>query len=248
MHNLVIDIGNTSTKTAFFKNRQLEDVATTADLNFDVLDKYIENQKINAVILSSVRREEIELKDYLSPVIKYFRFDRQLAEKHIVNTYKTPETLGLDRLAAAIGAETLYPEKNVLIIDAGTCITYDLVQSDRKYNGGSISPGIAMRFKALNKFTSSLPLIEFDEGFNSYFGDDTRSAILSGVQQGIYNEAIGFINAYTEKYPNLHIVLCGGDAMFFDSRLKNSIFAHSFKTEPNLVLIGLNEVIYQHND
>lgn len=247
MRNLVVDIGNTFTKAAIFNNREVEKSSSTADFNLAFIERFAGEENIDSAIVSSVDQDVPEIESYLKSRYKYIRFNAGLSGR-VKNKYKTPSTLGLDRLAAVIGAEALYPGKNVLVIDAGTCITYDFIDSGRNYYGGSISPGIAMRFKAMNEFTERLPLIEFDSESDGKFGDDTRSAMLSGVQQGIYYEALGFIQSYSEQYPDLQILLCGGDAMFFDSRLKSSIFAHSFKTEPNLVLTGLNEVIYHYND
>ncbi|MDF3079048.1 MAG: type pantothenate kinase [Sphingobacteriaceae bacterium] len=247
MRNLVVDIGNTFAKAALFNNREIEKSSSTAEFNLAFLEQFAGGEHIDSAIISSVDQEVSEIESHLKSRYKYIRFNAGLSGR-VKNNYKTPSTLGLDRLAAVIGAEAQYPGRNVLVIDAGTCITYDFIDSSRNYYGGSISPGIGMRFKAMNEFTERLPLIDFDAGFEGKLGDDTRSAMLAGVQQGTYYEAIGFIQSYSEQYPELQILLCGGDAMFFDSRLKSSIFAHSFETQPNLVLTGLNEVIYQYND
>jgi type III pantothenate kinase len=147
-----------------------------------------------------------------------------------------------------IGAAALYPGKDTLVIDAGTAITFDFVDRDQNYYGGSISPGLAMRFRALHDYTGKLPHLQPDSVFTGQYGDDTRTAILSGVQQGIWHETSGHIAAFRARYPGLQVLLCGGDAAFFESRLKISIFAPIVKTEANLVLAGLNEVIFQYND
>jgi type III pantothenate kinase len=154
----------------------------------------------------------------------------------------------LDRYAAVIGAAALFKNSNCLVIDAGTCITYDFIDKDKNYRGGSISPGLVMRYKAMHTFTVKLPLVDFDAGFLEDYGNDTRTSMVSGVQNGIVYEVQGFIQSYLSVYPDLIIALCGGDAEFFGTQLKNSIFAHIVKAVPDLVLIGLNEVIYQHND
>ena len=166
----------------------------------------------------------------------------------IRNQYKTPDTLGVDRLAAVIGAHKLYPGKSSLVIDAGTCITYDYIDAGGNYFGGSISPGLNMRYKALNYYTGALPLINADEKFDKIYGDDTRSAILSGVQNGIKYEVFGFVESYRANEPELNILLSGGDSIFFDTLLKNSIFAPYVKNEPYLVLRGLNAAIQNNND
>ena len=166
----------------------------------------------------------------------------------IKNHYLTPKTLGPDRLAGVIGANNLYPRKNNLIIDGGTCITYDYVDADANYSGGSISPGLNMRYKALNEYTGALPLLNEDAEFNANSGNDTTSAITSGVQNGIKYELTGFIESYKTGINELNIILTGGNSIFFDTLLKNSIFAPCIKIEPYLVLKGLNAAIQKHND
>jgi len=151
--------------------------------------------------------------------------------------YKTPNTLGKDRIAGAVGAQSLFLKENILIIDAGTCITYDVVEANGTYIGGSISPGMLMRFKSLNNFTHKLPLVPYRE-FNELTGKTTEESILSGVISGIAFEMHGFINGYLEKYSSLKIILTGGDAVYFEKTLKNDIFVNS-----NIVLIGLKEIL-----
>lgn len=247
MANLVIDIGNSRTKLAVFNNRELCHVETVDLPDKALIDRLVTQYQVSNSIISSVNSEADELEKILSEKTNYIRFSAQ--EQRSVNlTYRTPNTLGLDRLAGIIGAQCLYPKQNCLVIDAGTCITYDAVDSEGIFSGGSISPGLSMRFKAMHTLTGRLPLVSPDENFTGWQGLDTVSAMISGVQNGIFSEVIGFIESYNSHYPELRILLCGGDANFFDTRLKSSIFAHAFKTEPHLVLIGLNEVIYQHND
>lgn len=247
MTNLVVDIGNTQTKVAVFNDRTIADLQFFTDLDTVILQKYLREKKIDYAIISSVEKDITDLEQLLKLSCTYLRFSTRLS-KRVNNRYKTPETLGLDRYAAVVGAQTIYPSKNCLIIDAGSCITYDFINSEGDYHGGSISPGIKMRFQSMHTFTERLPLVEPDPEFSDEYGSDTRTSLLSGVQNGVWNEALGFIRTYDSKHPDLKILLCGGDVKFFDSRLKNSIFADAVKTEPNLVLIGLNEVIYQQND
>ncbi|MFD2148184.1 type III pantothenate kinase [Mucilaginibacter antarcticus] len=166
----------------------------------------------------------------------------------INNHYKTPHTLGLDRLAAVTGANYLYPQQNNLVIDGGTCITYDFIDAGANYFGGSISPGLNMRYKALNYYTAVLPVVNQDKNFADDAGDDTETAIKSGVQNGIKHELMGFIDSYAKHSPQLNIILTGGDGIFFDTLLKNSIFAPYIKNEPYLVLKGLNAATQKHND
>jgi type III pantothenate kinase len=247
MTNLVIDIGNTLTKVAVFNDRDINELQFFENLDAVILEEYLRGKKIDHAIISTVEKDITDLEHLLQSLCTYFRFSTVLSRR-VKNRYKTPGTLGLDRYAAVIGAETIYPSKNSLVIDSGSCITYDFINSEGEYYGGSISPGIKMRFQAMHTFTERLPLVEPDFGFAEEYGTDTRSSLLSGVQNGVWNEALGFIQMFASHYPDLKILLCGGDVKFFDSRLKNSIFADAVKTEPNLVLIGLNEVIYQQND
>lgn len=155
----------------------------------------------------------------------------------INNCYETPETLGMDRLAAAVGAYTLYPKSNCLIIDAGTCITYDFLDTSANYHGGSISPGIKMRFKALQYFTAKLPLIE-SLTYTGILGKNTSDAIKVGVLQGFKGEVESVIATFKQKYPEIKIIVTGGDISFFETTIKHSIFAVS-----DLVLIGLNKIL-----
>ena len=151
--------------------------------------------------------------------------------------YKTPKTLGVDRIALASAAIQKYPKKNVLVIDAGTCITFDFISKDKEYLGGAISPGIQMRYKALHNFTAKLPLLDSGE-LTSFIGFDTESSIHSGVLNGVCNELDGVINQYSKKFRDLTVVLTGGDTNFLAKQLKSVIFAH-----PNFVLEGLHTIL-----
>jgi type III pantothenate kinase len=247
MHNLVIDIGNSSAKLALFYNQSIVKTYSFREFGPQQIEEFLEGEKINTSILSTVRPGVEELETYLSHISSYLRFSARL-EMPVTVHYKTPDTLGLDRLAAVIGASSVFKSSDCLVIDSGTCITYDFVDKDRNYYGGSISPGINMRYKAMHSFTGKLPLVGFNPGFQEKNGFDTQSSMQSGVQNGVIYEAIGFIEAYSRQYPDLTIALCGGDFNFFDTQLKNSIFAQNVKTIPDLVLIGLNEVIKLRND
>ena len=247
MANLVIDIGNSRTKLAVFSNRELQhaEIQNLNDQNW--LDPLISRFGVTNSIVSSVKTDISLLETELKARTSYTRFS-PAEQRSVKITYQTPHTLGLDRLANIIGAQHLYPGKDCLVIDAGTCITYDAIDREGNFSGGSISPGLNMRFKAMHSFTGRLPSVDPDVNFTGSQGFDTVSCMISGVQNGIFSEVTGFINSYHLHYPDLQTILSGGDAKFFDTRLKSSIFAHAFKTEPHLVLIGLNEVIHQHND
>lgn len=243
MAQLVIDIGNSRTKLAVFEGTELISLENILNLNPAKLDQILSDFAITHSIISSVNTEISNLEEILKVRTKYIRFTANL-KTGIVNQYKSPSTLGLDRLAGIIGAKSIFPGKNCMVIDAGTCITYDAVDKDGIYVGGSISPGLDMRLKAMHSFTGRLPNVDFSD-YHDWQGYDTVSAMLSGVVNGTLAEVKGFIETYCLHYPELHVILCGGNAIFFDTRLKNSIFAHTLKTEPDLVLIGLNEVIRQ---
>ncbi len=248
MANLVIDIGNTLTKVAVFEHNELLYTNHNQTIDTDLINNLLGSYNINTAIISSVKNNNKEAwETLLEGKVKLIYFNNRMTGK-IINHYLTPDTLGLDRLAAVIGANYLYPDKNNLVIDGGTCITYDWIDAQANYFGGSISPGLNMRYKALNYFTSGLPLISADENFIDNYGNSTATAIQSGVQNGIKNELTGFMESYKKAGQELNIVLCGGDSIFFDTLLKNSIFAPYIKIEPHLVLIGLNVAIHHNND
>jgi type III pantothenate kinase len=247
MTSLVIDIGNTFTKIAIFKGSDLLEVQHYQQPGIDdiniILDKYL----IDRAISSSVKKQKEPWQLMLEGKFTVVHFNSSIASG-INNHYKTPKTLGPDRLAAVIGAHYLYPQAGNMIIGGGTTITYDYVDAGANYFGGSISPGLKMRYKALNYYTGALPLIEASETFEGNYGYDTPSAIVSGVQNGIKYELAGFIEEYIKTQKTYNIILSGGDSIFFDTLLKNSIFAPYIKNEPYLVLKGLNAAIQKHND
>lgn len=244
MTNLVFDIGNTFSKVAVFEEQNILWTKRYRQITEKLLLQILTKFKPATAIISSVQNKIFLWETMLEKQLKTFRFQYQMA-KSIKNNYEQPEKLGLDRLAAVVGAHFLYPKNSNLVIDAGTCVTYDLVDAQGNYDGGSISPGLKMRFKALKHFTKKLPLIEAEMDFDQTSGKNTKEAILSGVQDGLRYEAEGFINKQTEKDQHTNILLTGGDLNFFDTHLKNSIFAAYVKPEPYLVLIGLNAVIHQ---
>ncbi|HEY0670366.1 MAG TPA: type III pantothenate kinase [Sphingobacteriaceae bacterium] len=247
MSNLVIDIGNTRTKIAVFRDRKLLHSEITDRFSAEKVHELTGEFHITNSILSSVAEDQDEILTILERNTRFIRFSHRYPATVKIN-YKTPETLGLDRLAGVIGARALNKNRSSLVIDCGTCITIDAITGSGEYSGGSISPGLNMRLKALHVFTGKLPLVALDTGFSEWIGNDTTGSILSGVLEGTFQEVFGFISKYVSAYPGLKILLCGGDANFFDTRLKNSIFADIVETEPALILIGLNEVIHHYND
>lgn len=239
--NLVIDIGNTRTK---FSVCHRGDVLITVPVDefqpshIDVLK--LEYEELDKVILSSVKDYSKELKQELQNKFETFIELDADTPLPIENCYESKETLGKDRLAAVIGAFDIHPNSNILVIDAGTAITYDFISAEGKYMGGNISPGLEMRFKALHQFTGKLPKIEKTD-FNKLYGKTTEQAILAGVQHGLIHEVDATITSFKDFYSNLKVIITGGDAEFFDNKLKNSFFVHF-----NLISLGLNRIL-QHN-
>ncbi|UEG52956.1 type III pantothenate kinase [Mucilaginibacter daejeonensis] len=247
MARLAIDIGNTRVKTGIFQGHELLRADSHDQMNLADLLAMIDEYAVTQAIVSTVKKEAQPWLDQLAGSIPVIGFNRDMAGG-IHNHYRTPRTLGLDRLAAVLGAKQSYPGTDRLVIDAGTCITYDGIDAGSNYFGGSISPGLNMRYKALAHYTSVLPEVDADLNFSNYYGDDTTTAIRSGVQNGITYEVLGFIQQYKRDHTQLNIILTGGDSVFLDTVLKNSIFAGYIKTEPHLVLKGLNAAIQEHND
>jgi len=235
--NLVIDIGNSLSKLALFKGNEQVEFASTEKLNLVFLQNFLQKKKdIKSAILSSVINHSNEIDAFLKK--NFFFIELSATTKlPMKNQYKTPETLGKDRLAAAVGANHLFPNANVLSIDVGTAIKYDFVNDENEYLGGGISPGIDMRFKALHTFTGKLPLISFQNP-EKLIGENTSDSILSGVLNGAIAEVKGIIAEYEKQFPNLKVVLTGGYSGFFAKQLKNTIFADLF-----LVLKGLNVIL-----
>lgn len=235
--NLTIDIGNTRNKIAIFDQNEIVETAIIEDLNEAGIEKLKEKYNIDAVILSSVKKPNKKLINYLrSNVDLFIDLDEHTAIP-IENLYNSKSTLGKDRLAAVVGANNIFPDTNVLVIDLGTAITFDLVNNKNQYLGGTISPGLNLRFKALNQFTDQLPLLEKREKFE-IIGNETHNAIISGVQSGIIFEINGYIHQLKKDYDNLKTILTGGDAIFFDKMLKNTIFVNL-----NLNFVGLNIIL-----
>lgn len=236
--NLVVDIGNSRTKLAIFLKKELVDSWTVDKLRIGRLEE-IKNAypDLERAILSSVSTADPKVVGYLKSVFSYFLELNYMTPVPIKNQYKTPHTLGLDRLAAAIGACELFPGKDLLVIDAGTAVTFDLIESNGTFKGGNISPGLRSRFRALHEFTKKLPLIEETVEY-PVIGQTTEEAIRAGVINGMVFEMDGTIDLFRENRPGLQPLLTGGDALFFERRLKNAIFV---KFE--ITLIGLNRIL-----
>lgn len=239
--NLIIDIGNTRIKMAKFINNEMADQITAENNKEHAITTYINAKtQYKRCIISSVSEIPGWLLKHLHKSGLNPLFLNSSTPLPFKNNYQSKESLGNDRIADIAGAYHLYPKHNVLIIDAGTAITYDIKTANEEYPGGNISPGLTMRFKALHDYTSKLPLLQC-ETTTEYLGHNTKEAILNGVQNGLVLEIEGLIEKMCNKYPELIVILTGGDAPFFENRLKKTIFVVS-----NLTLIGLN-IILQHN-
>ena len=234
--NLVIDVGNTRTKVGLFSGDKLVKQVAYPQLSAGSILSEFDIGTVTQCIFSSVSDKYISVIDEIKREFGMVVFDETTALP-FKNNYKTPETLGNDRKANIAGAMKLFPGKNVLVLDAGTCLKTDFVSSKGEYTGGSISPGLEMRFRSLKDYTARLPLVSFEE-IRELAGDSTKKSILSGVFNGMLMEMNGFIEQYQSEYSPLQVILTGGDAFVFDKNLKNSIF-----TAPHLVLIGLNEIL-----
>jgi type III pantothenate kinase len=238
--DISIDQGNSSTKVGIFDNNVLLKTFTFPIFRVDEVAFIFEEYAINACILSSVILENETLIELLKSKSKKLIILSQSTPIPIKNNYKTPETLGKDRIAAVVGASYLKPDTDILVIDAGTAITYDFITAKKVYKGGNIAPGLNLRLRSLHEFTQKLPLVEASSN-SPLLGNSTETALISGALYGIVFEIDGYINTLKIKYPQLSIFLTGGSTFYFDNKLKSPIFV-----EKNLVLIGLNRIL-QYN-
>ncbi len=235
--NLIIDEGNTRIKLAIFDQDQLVDLELTDVGSFKKdIDFLIRKHPIKSAVLSSVTDEILDFFDELVLFNKVLLSNK--TSLPFKNLYKTPDTLGVDRLALATAAYQKYKKQNVLVIDAGTCITYDFINNKGEYLGGAISPGLQMRFNGMSHFTQKLPQLTLNKSFFKLIGESTEASMMSGVFNGIVFEIEGTIKSYQHKFKNVNVILTGGDANFLCKPLKNSIFVN-----PNFLLEGLNEVL-----
>ncbi len=238
--NLIIDLGNTFSKIAICDNPDcigIEIKKYTSLKKNDLQKIKLKHPNIKKSILSSVINHNKELANFLSNNFSNFIELNSNTKLPVENQYKTKHTLGNDRIALVVGANKLFPDTNILVIDTGTAITYDFINTKNQYTGGNISPGLSMRFKALHTYTKKLPLLSKQNKF-SLLANDTENAIISGVQNGIVFEIEEYINRLKNQYNDLKVILTGGDVFFFEKKLKSNIFV-----EPNLVFIGLNRIL-----
>ncbi|MBA4153195.1 type III pantothenate kinase [Flavobacterium sp.] len=233
---LAIDVGNTRIKGAVYERNTLinQFVFSSVEVKNSIENILENNPKITDLIVSSVGNENsIAVNSFSERISIHFVSHQDIFP--FQNKYATPTTLGIDRMVLATGATLLFPKKNKLVIDAGTCVTYDFIDDENRYWGGAISPGLRLRYESLHQFTSKLPLLTLEEPPN-FIGNSTNQSIHSGVVNGLIHEIDGFIEQYKNKNENFTIILTGGDAEFLAKRLKNTIFANS-----NFLLESLNQ-------
>ena len=239
---LVIDIGNSVAKlVAFCGDEPLEETRTSNE-TLSALPAFAAKYHFECGILGTVKDITEEADKVLGkmqfPILR-FTHDTPVP---ISNRYRTPHTVGADRIAAAVGASSLKPKKDLLVIDAGTCITYEVIDAKGNYWGGNIAPGMQMRLRALHEYTARLPLVPA-EGDVPGMGYDTETAIRSGVLRGMKYEIEGYIKSMRAKYPHLLVFLTGGDKINFDSNIKNIIYADKL-----IVPRGLNKILDYNYD
>ena len=235
--NLIIDIGNNSAKFFLFSGKSIVLHGRRANNSLDFVQEYISQYTIDKVIVSSVvdiGEESISLLNSLHHSVVWFDNNTPTPLK---SEYRTPKTIGTDRLAAMLGAMSVAPGRNILVIDAGSAITVDFADATGTFKGGNISPGIKMRLNALHNYTSRLPLVD-KEGELPAMGFDTETAIRSGVIRGVCHEIEGYINEITAKYPDVFVFLTGGDEKILINNIKSRIFADKF-----LIAKGLNMIL-----
>jgi len=235
--DLVIDIGNTLQKLAVFdENGKTAQFLQEKQLTIPLLEEVLVSYPVRRAIVSSVGEENQGILRWLEDRVKLVRFSSQ-CRLPITMRYATPETLGTDRIANAVGANALCPGENVLSIMAGTCLVADFVNADGEYLGGSIAPGMRMRFQALSQFTARLPLVD-PESIDFFIGDDTRGSILSGVINGMAREIDGLIAQYEREFDGLKVIFSGGDSALLQNFIKKRIFAAQ-----NPILFGLLKIL-----
>jgi type III pantothenate kinase len=234
-HHFIIDQGNSLTKVALFQAKNLISLIKLKDDEQEKLTSLIAAHPSSDIFISSVRSETTFIEASLGSTNRLIYFERGDRLPFAVR-YQTPETLGLDRLANAAGAVDRFGDADVLVIDCGTCITSTFIKSG-VLEGGSISPGLRMRAKALNHYTGKLPLVDLDHSLPELIGRSTKDSILSGIIRGTIQEIQGIITEYCSENAALNVIVTGGDGGFLGSYLKSPIFANE-----NLTLLGLNKI------
>ena len=239
--NLCLDIGNTRTKAGVFNGNQLIDQVIVADWRTGHLRAFADGYPLQHAIVASVAEPD----PAMIPAFASWGLDVLELTPHtplpFQNAYTTPQTLGKDRLAAVSGAHALYPGRNVLVVDAGTCMKYDGLSAQGVYIGGNIAPGLHMRIRAMHEQTARLPMVPMHMP-EDFIGFSTETALQNGAIRGTVLELAGFIGLFAKKWPDLLVVLSGGDAFF----LFEAIQMPGVLLQPDLLLIGLNHIL-NHN-
>jgi type III pantothenate kinase len=238
---ICFDLGNTRLKAAIFNNDEFVEQIVLPNDELFTIETLINIQQPQKTILSSVINHNPAIENFLAQKTKFHKLSH-LTKANFTSPVGKPETIGADRLALAAAAVHYFPNKNNLVIGLGTCITYNFINQNNQFIGGAISPGMEMRFKAMEVFTAKLPEVKADWNF-PIIGYDTKTNMQSGVIAGIAFEIEGFIQTYAEKYSNFNVVLTGGDASYFASRLKYKIFA-----DYNFLFKGLYALSETNND
>ena len=234
--NLIADIGNTSAKIAIMKGSEKLNITRYDDITLEILGEQLYINKVNKAIVSSVRDLPADILDSFRRRVPFVHYLTYKSKFPFIIDYETPESLGMDRVAGIAGAHNIFDGSNVLLIDAGTAVTFDLLINNR-FIGGNISPGIEMRFRALNKFTGKLPLMMKSEKYSSP-GKNTSDAIIAGVQTGLIFEINEYIRTFGKKHKKLKVIITGGDGEFLS---KSIDYEHSYMAD--IVIEGLNYIL-----
>lgn len=235
-NKIVVDVGNTSAKAAVFEGENLVQSIRFSTTDIQPLKALLAEYKPTQSLLCSVAGDPVSCIQLLEQYTNYKRLSPELTWP-FSSAYLTPQTLGMDRVAGVAGALVFFPNSSSLVIDAGTCVTYDIITHQGVHLGGVITPGLQMRLNAMHHFTQKLPQLTFEHS-NEAIGRSTNEAMLSGTYFGMLNEINGFIERYEADYGPLEVLICGGDAYLFDKHMKKDIFA-----APDLVLFGLNKIL-----
>lgn len=235
--NLALDIGNTRTKIGLFRGAELVEQTVWNDWTGAELVAYGEEAGVERIILSSVVEGDEVLHDLLSERFQVLELTHE-TPLPFQNQYQTPKTLGKDRLAAVAGARALYPAKDCLVMDCGTCIKYEWLTADGIYHGGNIAPGAKMRIQAMHHFTARLPEVPLEMPLEA-IGQSTQTALQNGALRGAVLEMEGFVRLFQAKSSYLQVLITGGDAALFAPYLT----INDLKIAPHLTLIGLNYVL-----
>lgn len=241
--SLIIDEGNSLVKMSIMSYKDnIDKRCCVTSLSVEQIEEFVRGEGVEDVIYCSVREKSSVILDYLASNFTRFIDYNSSTPIPLKSSYASHQTIGVDRLAAAVGAVEIYPKSDILVVDFGSAITIDFIENGEFFLGGNISPGASLRFKSLNIYTDKLPLCSLSAEETALTANNTQGAIESGVVRGITYEIGGYIDEYTKKYPNVKIIFTGGDAIYFGSKFKMTIFANC-----EIVTNGLYKVL-KYND